>query len=295
MARSRSSDQIREDALAVGSKKLEDGCVGCAEGYFELARRHGATDGDIQKARSFSRLDALKAGAASLVGFVAVGSLMPSLAAASSAPKTMRYNSGTIVNGDATLPIVRAALNSHEVKALRTRLEQRGYTLSLDHSRGYDETSTGRRIFFLLFASPNDPHTFAQIIWGSDGTGQEHVSAEIWQRNPAATIPANYQSMSRADAQQWLDANVKVTPVTTNEVVTPLPGSEGATAHLDALNSSVVATHAADFNSCVLSCTVAGCGPAAITCILTDIAYLFCLGVSCGAVFYSCNASCLFA
>ncbi len=48
MKKLREADKIRESSLAVGSKKLAEGCDGCADGYFELARRHGATEEDIQ-------------------------------------------------------------------------------------------------------------------------------------------------------------------------------------------------------------------------------------------------------
>lgn len=50
--RDRSFEDIRDDALQVGARKLREGCDGCAEGYFALARRHGASDEDIERVRS---------------------------------------------------------------------------------------------------------------------------------------------------------------------------------------------------------------------------------------------------
>ncbi|MBA2284206.1 MAG: hypothetical protein H0W02_01850 [Ktedonobacteraceae bacterium] len=50
MLRKRSSEQIHVDAVKMGIQKVRSGCFSCAEGYFELARQHGATDEEIRQA-----------------------------------------------------------------------------------------------------------------------------------------------------------------------------------------------------------------------------------------------------
>ncbi len=52
MMRQRQRDvvSIRADAINMAIKKALEGCLGCAEGYFKLARQHGATEEDIEQA-----------------------------------------------------------------------------------------------------------------------------------------------------------------------------------------------------------------------------------------------------
>jgi hypothetical protein len=47
MIRQRNSAQIRQDAINMAIKKANQGCLGCAQNYFELARKHGATEEEI--------------------------------------------------------------------------------------------------------------------------------------------------------------------------------------------------------------------------------------------------------
>lgn len=51
MPRVREAHKIRRDALAMATRKLADGCDPCAQGYFDLARKHGAKEGEIRAAR----------------------------------------------------------------------------------------------------------------------------------------------------------------------------------------------------------------------------------------------------
>lgn len=50
MSRSRTAAAIRADAITMAIKKGKEGCPGCAREYFDVARRHGATEGEIQQA-----------------------------------------------------------------------------------------------------------------------------------------------------------------------------------------------------------------------------------------------------
>nr|MDQ2717528.1 hypothetical protein [Chloroflexota bacterium] len=50
MIRKRSSEQVHVDAVKMGIQKARSGCSSCAEGYFELARQHGASDEEIRQA-----------------------------------------------------------------------------------------------------------------------------------------------------------------------------------------------------------------------------------------------------
>ena len=50
MLRPRHSDDIRHDAIDMGIKKAKGGCIRCAEGYFELAHKHGASEQEVQQA-----------------------------------------------------------------------------------------------------------------------------------------------------------------------------------------------------------------------------------------------------
>jgi hypothetical protein len=47
----RKPEEIRQDALRMGAKKLSAGCASCAESYFTLARKHGASDVEVERAK----------------------------------------------------------------------------------------------------------------------------------------------------------------------------------------------------------------------------------------------------
>lgn len=77
----RQSQDIRTDAIAMAIKKMGEGCEGCAYGYFNLARTHGATEEEIERAitgmpnssgNALSRADALKLAA---IGAARIGAL----------------------------------------------------------------------------------------------------------------------------------------------------------------------------------------------------------------------------
>lgn len=78
MFQTRSSDAIRRDAIRMGIKKARGGCTGCAETYFELAQKHGASEQEIQQAleeatqsrgKHMNRRDLVKILAAGMVAF----------------------------------------------------------------------------------------------------------------------------------------------------------------------------------------------------------------------------------
>ncbi len=49
MLRPRNAEQIRTDALKIAIRKAKMGCYSCAQGYFELAKKHGATEEEISR------------------------------------------------------------------------------------------------------------------------------------------------------------------------------------------------------------------------------------------------------
>ena len=80
MLRQRTSEQIRTDAIRMGVKKGEDGCLPCMNSYFDLARQNGASQEEIQQAldnlegtgnKGVMRRDLLKMAAASGLAAVA--------------------------------------------------------------------------------------------------------------------------------------------------------------------------------------------------------------------------------
>lgn len=96
--RQRDVARVRADALHMGIKKLSSGCDACADSYFALAVRSGASTEDVDAARrsvaklasplTITRRDALKAVASSAGGLAAtvfVGGLLPNLGQAVSA------------------------------------------------------------------------------------------------------------------------------------------------------------------------------------------------------------------
>jgi hypothetical protein len=87
MLRQRSAEQIRLDAIRMGVKKAEDGCLSCMQSYFDLARQNGATQEEIEQAldkmtadsgKGLLRRDLLKmvaiGGLATIAGSTALGS-----------------------------------------------------------------------------------------------------------------------------------------------------------------------------------------------------------------------------
>jgi len=64
---------IRTDAIKIGIKKAQQGCIECAAKYFELAKQHGATQAELQQAidRLSSRPEESKFGRRDLLKLVA--------------------------------------------------------------------------------------------------------------------------------------------------------------------------------------------------------------------------------
>lgn len=84
MPRERSSKQVRVDAIKMGVRKAQSGCLECMEGYFELAKQYGATDNEIQLAlekatgtmgKGLSRREVIKIAVASSLALATVGML----------------------------------------------------------------------------------------------------------------------------------------------------------------------------------------------------------------------------
>ena len=82
MLQQRTPEKICRDAIQMGIKKAQSNCQECAESYFELARKHGATDEQIQQAlenatqmkgQHLSRRDLIKVLAASTVALGTLG------------------------------------------------------------------------------------------------------------------------------------------------------------------------------------------------------------------------------
>ncbi|MBA2393117.1 MAG: hypothetical protein H0V70_10275 [Ktedonobacteraceae bacterium] len=82
MIQPRNPEKIRVDAIQMGIKKAQGNCQQCAESYFELARKHGATEEQIQQAledaaqmkgRHLNRRDLIKVLAASVVALGTAG------------------------------------------------------------------------------------------------------------------------------------------------------------------------------------------------------------------------------
>lgn len=85
MPRPRSGRKIREDAIKMGVKKAQSGCLDCMEGYFNLAKEHGATEVDIRVAlervtttrgRGLSRRELIKLAVASGVALSASAAIV---------------------------------------------------------------------------------------------------------------------------------------------------------------------------------------------------------------------------
>src|SRR5947209_11082306 len=49
MLRPRNAEQIRTDALKTAIRKAKMGCYSCAQGYFQLAKKHGVTEEEISR------------------------------------------------------------------------------------------------------------------------------------------------------------------------------------------------------------------------------------------------------
>jgi len=167
---------------------------------------------------------------------------------------------------------VAAALHNPDVRALRSELEQRGYTLDLGHSLGYQNRNSGMRAELFMFVSPSDSNDTAVLTWSSTGSGQEKAFADTRRVNPAASLPDNYSDLTPDQALQWVQANVQTTRLT---------AQTGAVSPDFSLSGPC-------FDQCVLRM----CGSAALTCLIASIGYLECLGFLCGGYYLICASTC---
>jgi hypothetical protein len=89
----RNSADIRQRSLQTAARKLLEGCESCAASYLDLAREHGATEGEIMRAmgrasdavRSLGRRRLLRLSASALAAGAAGALLIPGRASARSA------------------------------------------------------------------------------------------------------------------------------------------------------------------------------------------------------------------
>src|SRR5947209_6120011 len=80
MLRQRNVEQIRTDAIKVGIQKAKNGCISCAESYFECARQHGATEEEIcQALEAVTKTTGKRLSRRDLIKIAAAGSLALSM------------------------------------------------------------------------------------------------------------------------------------------------------------------------------------------------------------------------
>src|SRR5919197_5004659 len=108
--RSRAPEQIRRDALALAERKAEAGCEPCAEAYLSLARRHGASEQEVDHAR---RRLFKSAGALAGVGLVASLLDVPGALAEPRPPAPLRLESLS------TVETVRRRQHAHQDTQVR--------------------------------------------------------------------------------------------------------------------------------------------------------------------------------
>jgi len=194
MLRPRNSLQIRADALKMAIRKAKTGCQPCAQRYFELAKKHGATEEAISRAiaaadtfsQGISRRRLLQLTAALVTGTtLAVGDFLPQTAEAS------RYFWGTDSNSATMLEI-----------------PQNFYVGRF----GYG--TTGSAHFFNTGAAQIAGKNGTYMYWGLEGPGlappgisfyswgREQASAALNQRynNPNAAFVGGYTIFADIEA-----------------------------------------------------------------------------------------------
>ncbi len=262
MKRLRAPQTIRTDALALAVRKIAAGCDDCAASYIAVARQYGATDDEIDQARTAgqaaraagapSRKALLKAaarGAAGLAGASAAGALLPIVAHAAEA------SPGSVVSGHAFDALVEAAMQNPHAQALRAHLEQRGFSYAAAPSRGFARPD-GSHLLVLILVAGNGGKDFGQIVWHRSAAGQERVQGDLvhYRRDSGPTT-------SLAAARQYITSTT-----------------------LAVVNGQVAPANATcDYWTCWWDHVIFCCGPAAIACIWSGPWYLVCLGGSCAA------------
>ncbi|HEX6483425.1 MAG TPA: hypothetical protein VF043_31650 [Ktedonobacteraceae bacterium] len=169
MLRPRNPQQIRTDGLKMAIRKAKTGCHSCAQGYFELAKKHGATEEEISRAittaygsgiQHISRRDLIQLAAAVLAGATfAAAKFLPQSAQASS------YFWGTDSNSETMLQI-----------------PQNFYVGRF----GYG--TTGSSYFFNTAAAQTAGKSSTFMYWGLEGPGlaPSEISFYGWGREQAS-------------------------------------------------------------------------------------------------------------
>jgi AhpD family alkylhydroperoxidase len=186
MLRPRNSLLVRADALKMAIRKAKTGCYPCAQGYFELAKKHGATEEEISHAiaadevseQSISRRRLLQLTAVLVAGAtLAVRDFLPQRAEASS------FFWGTDSNSETMLDIPQ-----------NFYIGRFGYG------------TTGSAYFFNIGAAQIAGRSGTFMYWGLEGPGlappgmslyswgREQASAALNQRydNPNAGFVGGY-------------------------------------------------------------------------------------------------------
>ena len=195
MLQPRNSQQIRTDALKMAIRKAKTGCHSCAQGYFGLAKKYGATEEEISRAistadetgiQSISRRHLIQLAAAAVAGATfAAAKFLPQPAQASS------YFWGTDSNSETMLEIPQ-----------NFYIGRFGYG------------TTGSSYFFNTAAARSAGKSGTFMYWGLEGPGlappdtsfyswgQEQASAALYQRfnNPNALFVGGYTIFADIEA-----------------------------------------------------------------------------------------------
>ena len=113
--RRRSPETIRDSALEVGARKVDQGCAPCAEAYFALAEQHGASDETIARARLGRRAVLARVGVAA--GALSLLSLADPAALLAAPTRTDQPKLNSVGMGQARALLGQARLHA-EVRTL---------------------------------------------------------------------------------------------------------------------------------------------------------------------------------
>jgi TAT (twin-arginine translocation) pathway signal sequence len=195
MLRQRNSVQIRTDALKMALQKAKAGCHSCVQSYFELAKKHGATEDDISRAieiavesgeKGISRRDLLKIAAAVVAG-VTLGSseLLPQRAEAASYYWGTDSNSATLLDIPQNFYIGRFGYGT----TASTQFFNTGAALTAGKSNTY--------IFWGLEGSGLAPSGITSYSWGWQ---QASAALDQWSNNPNAALVGGHTIFADIEA-----------------------------------------------------------------------------------------------
>lgn len=187
MLRSRTSAQIRSDAVKMAIRKEKSGCHSCAQKYFELAKQHGVTEEEISRIieatvapdeSGISRRQLLKLAAAVIAG-VTLGSseLLAQRAEASS------YYWGTDSNSATCLEIPQ----NFYVGRFGYGTIGSTYFFNTQAAQAAGKSST--YLFWGLEGPGLAPSTITFYEWGWQ---QASAALDQWSNNPNAPFVGGY-------------------------------------------------------------------------------------------------------